>query len=91
MAAPTSNATRMFKLANGGPSTHGAVEDRLLLTHCLDREGQLLGGERPYLIRCSAMSGPTRDEAMVDPAMSAPALSALLTALMSELLFVTIT
>ena len=24
MAAPTSNAKRMFKLANGGPSTHGS-------------------------------------------------------------------
>ena len=24
MAAPTSIATRLFKLANGGPSTHGS-------------------------------------------------------------------
>jgi hypothetical protein len=25
MAAPTSIATRLFKLANGGPSTHGSL------------------------------------------------------------------
>ena len=26
MAAPTSIATRLFKLANGGPSTHGSSQ-----------------------------------------------------------------
>ena len=31
MAAPTSIATQLFKLANGGPSTHGSASNRPIL------------------------------------------------------------
>lgn len=42
-------------------------------------------GKQTYRIRCSTMSGPTSDEAIVEPARLSPAFNALLTASISAL------
>lgn len=70
MAAPTSIATRLFKLANGGPSTHGPktfaadfvgnannyVWDELA-DHQSDINWRLFHVAVQSMIQCSASSG----------------------------------